>query len=152
MDRQAEKEVMVLLGAINKYDDDYKDIETLEEFSIDLMVSDGKAYAQLMTYKIVHYLAMASRLYITHLKIKWILNDIGNIYLQEIMEMEVAELAPRIIRYRLPIKDDSLDFYNTNNFVDIYKDMRKRKAINTLIIKKDLDSKTYNEILHIMDP
>lgn len=143
---------MVLLGAINKYDDDYKDIETLEEFSIDLMVSDGKAYAQLMTYKIVHYLAMASRLYITHLKIKWILNDIGNIYLQEIMEMEVAELAPRIIRYRLPIKDDSLDFYNTNNFVDIYKDMRKRKAINTLIIKKDLDSKTYNEILYIMDP
>ena len=46
-----------------------------------------------------------------------------------------------------------MDFYNANNnFVDIYKDMKKRKAINTLIIKKDIDTKTYDEILNIMDP
>ena len=41
----------------------------------------------LMTYKIVHYLSMTSRIYIDHIKIKWIMNDLGNIYLQEIMEL-----------------------------------------------------------------
>jgi hypothetical protein len=152
LDKLAEKEIMVLLGAINKYDDDYKDIETLEELSIDLMLSDHRAYVDFMTYKIVHYLAMVSRIYLMHIKIKWILNDIGTIYLQEIMEMETSELPHRIVKYRQSVKDDSLDFYNSNNFIDIYKDMKRRKAINTLIIKKDLDSKTYDEILDIMDP
>lgn len=87
---------------------------------------------------------MASRIYITHIKLKWILNDIGNVYLQEIMEIQFTDQPPRIIKFRLPLKDDSIDFYNTNNFVDLYKDMKKRKAINTLIIKKDIDSKTYD--------
>jgi hypothetical protein len=117
------------------------------------MLSQHKEYADLMTYKIVHYLAMASRIYVTHIKLKWILNDIGNIYLQEIMEIELTDLPPRIIKFRLPGKDESLDFYKANNnFVDIYKDMKKRKAINTLIIRKDIDTKTYDEILNIMDP
>lgn len=140
--------MMVLLGGINRYDDDYRDIETLEELSVDLMLSNHKQYADLMTYKIVHYLAMASRIYLTHIKLKWILNDLGTMYIQEVMEMEATDLPPRIIKFRLPPKDDSPHFYNaSNNFVDIYKDMRKRKAINTLIIKKDVDSKTYEEIL-----
>lgn len=143
---------MVLLGAVNRYDEDYKDIETLEELSVDLMLASPKEYVQFMTYKIVHYLSMASRIYMIHIKAKWILNDIGTIYLQEIMEMETSELPHRLVKYRLPLKDDSLDFYNSNNFVDIYKDMKRRKAINTLIIKKDIDSKTYEEILDIMDP
>mgnify|MGYP000628026612 CR=1 FL=1 len=39
-----------------------------------------------MTYKIVHFLAMVSRIYVTRLKLKWIQNDIGSIYLQEMME------------------------------------------------------------------
>lgn len=116
------------------------------------MLANPKSYTELMTYKIVHYLAMASRIYITHIKLKWILNDIGNVYLQEIMEIQFTDQPPRIIKFRLPLKDDSIDFYNTNNFVDLYKDMKKRKAINTLIIKKDIDSKTYDQILTIMDP
>lgn len=78
---------MVLLGGINRFDDDYKEIETLEEITVDLMQNNPKEYADLMTYKIVHYLAMASRIYVTHIKLKWILNDIGNVYLQEIMEI-----------------------------------------------------------------
>lgn len=49
------------------------------------MLNEPKSYVDLMTYKIVHYLAMASRLYISHLKIKWIINDVGTIYLQEVM-------------------------------------------------------------------
>jgi hypothetical protein len=68
------------------------------------------------------------------------------------MEMEASDVPFRIIKFRLSLKDDSLDFYDSNNFVDIYKDMKKRKAINTLIIKKDIDTKTYEEIISIMDP
>ena len=30
--------------------------------------------------------------------------------------------------------------------------MKKRKYLNTLIIKKDIDSKTYDELLEIMNP
>lgn len=152
LDRQAEKEVMVLLGAVNRYDEDYRDIETLEELSVDLMLASPSEYVQFMTHKIVHFLAMASRVYLMHLKVKWILNDIGTVYLQEILEWETSELPHRLVKYRLPLKDDALDFYNSNNFVDIYRDMRRRKAINTLIIRKDLDAKTYEEILDIMDP
>lgn len=43
-------------------------------------------YAKLMTYQIVHFLSMASSIYIRHIKIKWIINDIENLYLQEIIE------------------------------------------------------------------
>jgi len=90
-----------------------------------------------MTYKIVHFLAMASRIYVEHIKIKWIANDLGNIYLQEIMEVETSELPRRFIKFKLPPKDETLDFYNSSqNFIEIYKDMRRRKVMNTLIIKK----------------
>lgn len=51
------------------------------------MFKNHKEYVDLMTYKIVHYLAMANRIYVNHIKLKWILNDIGTIYLQEILEM-----------------------------------------------------------------
>lgn len=36
--------------------------------------------------------------------------------------------------------------------MDVYKDMKKRRALNTLIIKKDIDSKTYEELMEIMNP
>jgi hypothetical protein len=57
-----------------------------------------------MTYKIVHYLNMTSRIYIDRLKIRWIMNDLGTIYLQEIMEFEMSEVPRRLIRYRMPPK------------------------------------------------
>jgi hypothetical protein len=38
-----------------------------------------------MTYKIVHFLSMVSNINIRHIKIKWIINDIDTIYLQEII-------------------------------------------------------------------
>jgi hypothetical protein len=67
--------------------------------------------------------------------------------------MELASAPPRIIKFRMPAKDDNLNFYSSSDyFLEIYKDMKKRKAINTLIIKKDIDSKTYEEILDIIDP
>jgi hypothetical protein len=46
------------------------------------MKSDPNKYCLLMTYKIIHYLSMASDIYIRHIKAKWVLNDIENIYLQ----------------------------------------------------------------------
>ena len=48
----------------------------------ELMLQTPQKYVDLMTYKIVHYLNMTSRIYIDHIKIKWIINDLGNIYLQ----------------------------------------------------------------------
>jgi len=51
------------------------------------MFKDQNKYVDYMTYKIVNYLAIVSNIYVTHLKIKWILNDIGSIYLQEVMEI-----------------------------------------------------------------
>ena len=48
------------------------------------MSEDPKKYIRLMTYKIVHYLGMVSRIYVKHIKINWILNDIDQIYLQNI--------------------------------------------------------------------
>ena len=51
-----------------------------------MMINKPREYVKFMTYKIIHYLNMTSRIYIVHIKIKWIMNDIGNIYLQEVME------------------------------------------------------------------
>ena len=139
---------MVLLGGLTKYDQGYKDLDMIEEVDFDLMMDSPKDYVELMTYKIVHYLAMASRIYVARLKIKWIINDLGTIYLQEIMELVTTEIPRRVIRFRLPKNEEQLDFYSQGgNFIDVYKDMRKRKALNTLIIKKDVDSKTYDELL-----
>lgn len=59
-------------------------------------------YAKLMTYQIVHFLSMASHIYIRHIKIKWIINDIENLYIQEIIEFETDEVSRRPIRYKMP--------------------------------------------------
>lgn len=81
---------MILIAGIKQFDEEYIDIEALDELSIELMFEKPREYVELMTYKIVHYLNMTSRVYIDHIKIKWIMNDIGNIYLQEIMEFEMS--------------------------------------------------------------
>lgn len=86
------------------------------------MVSEPRKYVQLMTYKIVHYLSMTSRIYIDHIKIKWIMNDIGHVYLQEVMEFAFSDVPRRLIKYRLPPKDEALEFYHeSHNFVQLYK-------------------------------
>jgi hypothetical protein len=36
------------------------------------MINNHREYVDYMTFKIVHYLAMASRIYVIHIKIKWI--------------------------------------------------------------------------------
>ena len=71
----------------------------------EMMILSPREYVKLMTYKIIHYLNMTSRVYIEHIKIKWITNDIGNIYLQEIMEFSSGDVPWKLIIYRLPPKD-----------------------------------------------
>lgn len=68
------------------------------------MKADIERYIQYMTYKIVHYLAMVSRVYVKHIKINWVLNDLNMVYIQSIIEFEVTELALRSLKYRLPPK------------------------------------------------
>ena len=41
-------------------------------------------YAFYSAYRIIHYLAMVSRVYVKHIKINWVLNDVGVIYLQDV--------------------------------------------------------------------
>ena len=117
------------------------------------MVQSPNKYVEVMGNKLVHYLAMAARTYVSKLKLKWIINDIGTIYLQEVMECVVTETPKRAIKSRIPKKEESIDFYgSTGNFVEIYRDMKRRRALNTLIIKRDIDNKTYEELLDIMNP
>ena len=48
------------------------------------MKNDIENYILYLTYKIVHYLAMVSRIYVKHIKINWIRNDLDMIYMQNI--------------------------------------------------------------------
>ena len=82
LDKRAQNEVMVLLGGLSKFQKGHIDIDSIEELAYQLMMADPKGYVKLMTHKIVHYLAMTSSIYIDHIKIKWIMNDLGTIYLQ----------------------------------------------------------------------
>ena len=50
------------------------------------MIQDIPKYCKMMTYIIVHYLAMASKIYIKHIKINWVLNDMEFVYLHNIIE------------------------------------------------------------------
>jgi len=72
-----------------------------------MMKNNPRLYVRFMTYKIVHYLNMTSRIYIDHIKIKWIMNDIGYIYLQEIMSFKAGDIPKRFIKYKLPRKDST---------------------------------------------
>jgi len=135
-----------MLGGLTKYDHGYRDIETFEEISYDLMVSSPNRYVVLTTYKIVHFLSMTSRLYITHIKIKWIVNDINHVYLQEVMELETSELAKGLVKFRLPPKEENLEFYkNSDRFIQIYKEMKRRREIGLLQADQLLKGKNFKE-------
>jgi hypothetical protein len=41
-------------------------------------------YVLYMTYSIVHYLAMVAFIYVKHVKINWVLSDLGMAYIQSI--------------------------------------------------------------------
>ena len=43
-------------------------------------------YCKFLTYQIVHYLAMVSRVFVKHIKINWVLNDLGFVYFQSLTE------------------------------------------------------------------
>ena len=68
------------------------------------MKSSPQNFANLMTYKIVHYLNMVARIYIKHIKINWILNDLEQLYLQSIAEFETFDVSVNSLKYQLPPK------------------------------------------------
>ncbi len=73
---------MVLIGGIGKYDHQYQELDNFQDSTDQLMKESPEQYAQLMTYKIIHFLSMVANVYIRHIKIRWIINDIANVYLQ----------------------------------------------------------------------
>lgn len=59
----------------------------------------------------------------------------------------MSEVPRRLIRYRLPPKDEAIDLVtNTNNFGDLYLEMKKKKNINTVRIKKVIVGKNIDDI------
>lgn len=50
------------------------------------MKTNVQDYIDYTTYRIVHYLAMVSRIYVKHIKINWVLNDINMVYFQNVFE------------------------------------------------------------------
>lgn len=65
----------------------------------------------------------------------------------------MSEIPRRLIKYRLPPKDETLEFYHENHrFVAMYKELKKRKNVNTHIIKKTIEGKSYEEIMQMIDP
>ena len=135
--KKAEIYVMVLLGALGKYDEEYDQLENFEDYTDELMKDAPTQYAKLVTYQIVHFLAMAANIYIRHLKIKWIINDIDNIYIQEIIQFDTDELSKRPIRYKLPPASQIHNFYHDSNFfVEVHREMTKKKKENLIKLKK----------------
>ena len=106
------------------------------------MERDVQSYVKSMTYKIVHYLGMASRIYIKHIKINWLLNDINAVYIQSILEMETFEVAISPLKYCLPPKEKASRFYrDSDSFMDLYmklqiKTEEKRKRFRAELTKQ----------------
>ena len=89
----AETEVLVLIGGINKYSDRYKDLEELEDNDLEMMKNQPDDYVIYSTYRIVHYLAMVSRIYVKKININWILNDMGVLYIQNVFDVEITDVS-----------------------------------------------------------
>ena len=73
-----------MIGGIGKYSEKYEDLEVLEDSAYELMKHSPELYAYYSSYRIIHYLAMVSRVYIKHLKMNWVLNDIGAVYMHDV--------------------------------------------------------------------
>jgi hypothetical protein len=82
-----------------------------------------------------------------------VVNDLGSVYLQELMECVTSELPSRPLRFRLPRPDDALDFYSpAGSFIDIYREMKQRRVLSTLTVQKEIHSHTDKQLLEIMNP
>ena len=76
----------------------------------------------------IHFLSMAANVYVRHIKIKWIINDIDTVYLQEIIEFDVDDISKRSIRYKLPPHSELHNFYqDANFFVEVHREMARKK-------------------------
>lgn len=95
---------MGLIGGISKSSPNYIDIQIQQDDEQRLMTTDTKKYIKLMTYKIINYLSMVSRIYVRQIKINWIVNEINNVYIQDIFDFQESPLPLKIEKFRLPPK------------------------------------------------
>ena len=59
----------------------------------------------------------------------------------------MSEVPRRLIRYRLPPKDEAIDLVtNTNNFGDLYVEMKRKRNVNTMRIKKVIVGRPMEDI------
>ena len=49
------------------------------------MKISSEEYTKFMTYKVINYLAMSSRIFVHRIKLKWSVNDIGFHYITEVL-------------------------------------------------------------------
>lgn len=60
-----------------------------------------------------------------HIKINWVLNDLEMVYIQNIFEFETTDICLRVLRYRLPPKEENIVFYkDSENFIALYKQIQ----------------------------
>ena len=64
----------------------------------------------------------------------------------------MSEVPRRLIRYRLPPKDEAIDLVtNTNNFGDFYLEMKKKRNVNTIRIKQVIVRKPIEDVYDMMN-
>ena len=132
---------MVLIGGIGKYHAKYEDLEILEDSTHELMINDPQAYSYYSTYRILHYLSMVSRIYVKHIKINWILNDTGYLYLHDIFELETTDISLLTLKYRMPPKVENLELYrDAKNFSIIYKQLQYSRNLKRIKAREDIST------------
>ena len=97
----------------------------MEDVSYELMLSSSHDYVKLTTYKLILYLSMVSSVYVNRMKIKWLVNDLEQHYLMEILAFETSEKSSWIVRFRLPQAVTNPKFFRDSNYF-----VRLRKEIN----------------------
>ena len=48
---------------------------------------------------------MAARIYVKHLKLEWVLNDIDLVYLQKVHIFDTLQIPMKPLKFRLPPKE-----------------------------------------------
>ena len=100
----------------------------MEDAAHEMMLTEPQEYTYYTMYRIIHYLAIVSRIYVKHIKMNWIMNDIKYLYLQEIFEFETSELPVRQLKFRLPPREQNLELYkDKEKFILLYKQLQKQR-------------------------
>lgn len=104
-----------------------------------------QGYVRFMTYKLVHYLGMAARQYVRRIKLNWVLNDVGQIYLNKVLSYETTQIPIIPLKFSLPSNEREACFYkDADKYLQLYEKLRcsqdqKRRRIRAEILKSKED-------------